>query len=84
VPYPHATADHQARNAEVFARAGAARVLADASLTPERLRAELDAALEPATLAALRAGARGRAGGDPRANIVARVNALLRPNYVRP
>jgi len=84
VPYPHATADHQARNAEVFARAGAARVLADASLTPERLRAELDAALEPATLAALRAGARGRAGVDPRANIVARVNALLRPNYVRP
>ena len=53
-------------------------------LAEHRRRAELDAALEPATLAALRAGARGRAGVDPRANIVARVNALLRPNYVRP
>ena len=86
VPYPHATGDHQTRNAEVFARGGAARVLADRELTPERLRAELDAALEPGALAALReaARARTRGNGDPRANVVARVNAFLRPNYVRP
>jgi UDP-N-acetylglucosamine--N-acetylmuramyl-(pentapeptide) pyrophosphoryl-undecaprenol N-acetylglucosamine transferase len=84
VPYPHATADHQTRNAEVFVRAGAARMLADGDLTPCRLRAELESALEPATLAALRAAARARGGGDARANVVARVNALLRPNYVSP
>jgi UDP-N-acetylglucosamine--N-acetylmuramyl-(pentapeptide) pyrophosphoryl-undecaprenol N-acetylglucosamine transferase len=84
VPYPHATADHQTRNAAVFARDGAARVIADRELTPERLRVELDAALEPAALAALRAAARERAGGDARANVVARVKALLRPNQERP
>ena len=84
VPYPHATADHQARNAAVFARGGAARVLPDGDLSAERLRAELDAALEPAALAALRAGARARGRSDARAKVVARVKALVRPNYVRP
>lgn len=38
VPYPHATADHQASNAEWMAGAGAAVVLADAELEPRRLR----------------------------------------------
>jgi UDP-N-acetylglucosamine--N-acetylmuramyl-(pentapeptide) pyrophosphoryl-undecaprenol N-acetylglucosamine transferase len=84
VPYPHATGDHQARNAEVFARGGGARVLADRDLSPGRLRAELDAALEPGALAALRTGARLSSKGDARAHVVARVKALLRPNYVRP
>jgi undecaprenyldiphospho-muramoylpentapeptide beta-N-acetylglucosaminyltransferase len=36
VPYPHATADHQTLNAAVFARAGAARVLADRGRKPAR------------------------------------------------
>ena len=84
VPYPHATADHQTRNAEVFARAGAARVLADRDLTPERLRAELDAALAPEILAELRSNARARSVGDARANVVARVNALVRPKDASP
>ena len=38
VPYPHATADHQAANAAWMQRAGAAVVLADAELDPQRLR----------------------------------------------
>lgn len=33
VPYPHAAQDHQRRNAEAFARAGAAQVVADRELT---------------------------------------------------
>jgi UDP-N-acetylglucosamine--N-acetylmuramyl-(pentapeptide) pyrophosphoryl-undecaprenol N-acetylglucosamine transferase len=37
VPYPHAADDHQARNAEVFERAGAAKVFKQESLTGERL-----------------------------------------------
>jgi UDP-N-acetylglucosamine--N-acetylmuramyl-(pentapeptide) pyrophosphoryl-undecaprenol N-acetylglucosamine transferase len=45
VPYPHAAADHQAANARWMAGAGAAVVLADADLTPERLRAEVDGLL---------------------------------------
>ncbi len=37
VPYPHAADDHQRRNAEPFAAAGGARVVADDELTPETL-----------------------------------------------
>jgi UDP-N-acetylglucosamine--N-acetylmuramyl-(pentapeptide) pyrophosphoryl-undecaprenol N-acetylglucosamine transferase len=43
VPYPHASADHQTTNARWMAEAGAAVVIPDAELTPERLRAEVDA-----------------------------------------
>ncbi len=35
VPYPHATGDHQAANAEWLAEAGAAEVVADADLTAD-------------------------------------------------
>lgn len=41
VPFPQAADDHQRRNAEVFARAGAAAVLLEAEMTPERLSDEL-------------------------------------------
>ncbi len=36
VPYPHATADHQTANARWMEQGGAAIVIADAELTPER------------------------------------------------
>jgi UDP-N-acetylglucosamine--N-acetylmuramyl-(pentapeptide) pyrophosphoryl-undecaprenol N-acetylglucosamine transferase len=56
VPYPHASADHQTTNARWMADAGAAVVIPDAELTPERLRAEVDALVEdPARLARMRA-----------------------------
>jgi UDP-N-acetylglucosamine--N-acetylmuramyl-(pentapeptide) pyrophosphoryl-undecaprenol N-acetylglucosamine transferase len=45
VPYPHASADHQSGNARWMAEAGAAIVVADRDLTPERLRAEVDGLL---------------------------------------
>jgi UDP-N-acetylglucosamine--N-acetylmuramyl-(pentapeptide) pyrophosphoryl-undecaprenol N-acetylglucosamine transferase len=54
VPYPHAAADHQAANARWMADAGAAVVVADRDLTPERLRAEVDGLLaDPARLRAM-------------------------------
>jgi UDP-N-acetylglucosamine--N-acetylmuramyl-(pentapeptide) pyrophosphoryl-undecaprenol N-acetylglucosamine transferase len=37
VPYPFAADDHQRRNAEVLARAGAAEMILERDLTPERL-----------------------------------------------
>jgi UDP-N-acetylglucosamine--N-acetylmuramyl-(pentapeptide) pyrophosphoryl-undecaprenol N-acetylglucosamine transferase len=46
IPYPHASGNHQAANARWMAQAGAATVLPDAELTPERLRAEVDALVE--------------------------------------
>jgi UDP-N-acetylglucosamine--N-acetylmuramyl-(pentapeptide) pyrophosphoryl-undecaprenol N-acetylglucosamine transferase len=59
IPYPHAAADHQAANARWMADAGAAVVLNDAELTPERLRAEVDRLLadEPRLAAMARASA---------------------------
>jgi UDP-N-acetylglucosamine--N-acetylmuramyl-(pentapeptide) pyrophosphoryl-undecaprenol N-acetylglucosamine transferase len=54
VPYPHASADHQTANARWMADAGAAVVVPDADLTPERLRAEVDGLLaDPARLQAM-------------------------------
>jgi UDP-N-acetylglucosamine--N-acetylmuramyl-(pentapeptide) pyrophosphoryl-undecaprenol N-acetylglucosamine transferase len=54
VPYPHAAADHQTANARWMAEAGAAVVVADRDLTPERLRAEVDGLMgDPARLAAM-------------------------------
>ena len=41
VPYPHATADHQATNARWMADGGAAVVIPDRELTPERLSAAI-------------------------------------------
>jgi len=35
IPFPYAADDHQTRNAEIFARAGAAFVLKESELTPE-------------------------------------------------
>jgi UDP-N-acetylglucosamine--N-acetylmuramyl-(pentapeptide) pyrophosphoryl-undecaprenol N-acetylglucosamine transferase len=46
IPYPHASADHQNANARWMADAGAAVIVTDAELTPQRLRAETDAVLE--------------------------------------
>lgn len=45
VPYPHAAGDHQAGNARWMADAGAAVVVRDAELTPQRLRTEVDSLL---------------------------------------
>jgi UDP-N-acetylglucosamine--N-acetylmuramyl-(pentapeptide) pyrophosphoryl-undecaprenol N-acetylglucosamine transferase len=45
IPYPHASADHQTSNAKWMADAGAAIVLPDAQLTPQRLRADTDTVL---------------------------------------
>jgi UDP-N-acetylglucosamine--N-acetylmuramyl-(pentapeptide) pyrophosphoryl-undecaprenol N-acetylglucosamine transferase len=45
VPYPHASADHQSSNARWMAQAGAAVVVPDAELTPQRLASEVAALL---------------------------------------
>ena len=84
VPYPFATADHQAHNARAFAADGAARVIPDADLDAARLRAELARALEPHALDTMRAAARRGAATDPCATIVARVKAWPRAKMRTP
>lgn len=42
VPYPYAADDHQRKNAEILAQAGAAVMIVEAELTPEALLAKLE------------------------------------------
>ena len=68
IPYPYASGNHQTANARWMAQAGAATVLPDAELTPERLRAEVD----------------GLAGDEPRRlAMAAAARALARPDAAR-
>jgi UDP-N-acetylglucosamine--N-acetylmuramyl-(pentapeptide) pyrophosphoryl-undecaprenol N-acetylglucosamine transferase len=76
VPYPHASDDHQTRNAEVFVRVGAARLVPDRDLDGRRLFEELQALLRPPVLAGMRAAAETLAPRDLRGTIVARALAL--------
>ena len=75
IPYPHATGDHQTTNARWMTEAGAARVLPDAELTPERLRAETDAVL--AAREDMAAAARGLAKPDAAGEIAREVLAAV-------
>lgn len=65
VPFPHAIDDHQTRNAQHFAAAGAAVVLPQAELAPERLAAELERLLnDPAGLGQMGRSARALLRAD--------------------
>jgi UDP-N-acetylglucosamine--N-acetylmuramyl-(pentapeptide) pyrophosphoryl-undecaprenol N-acetylglucosamine transferase len=72
VPYPHASGNHQAANARWMERAGAATVIEDAELTPERLRAEVDALVEDEPRRAAMAAASGALARPDAARVIAR------------
>jgi UDP-N-acetylglucosamine--N-acetylmuramyl-(pentapeptide) pyrophosphoryl-undecaprenol N-acetylglucosamine transferase len=76
IPYPHASADHQTTNAKWMADRGAAVILPDSELTPERLRAETDAVL--ARRDEMAAAARAIAKPDAAREIAAEVLAAAR------
>lgn len=74
VPYPHASADHQRSNARWMADAGAARVLDDAQLDAERLRAEVEELLgDRDALAGMAAASRAIAKPDAADTIAAEI-----------
>jgi UDP-N-acetylglucosamine--N-acetylmuramyl-(pentapeptide) pyrophosphoryl-undecaprenol N-acetylglucosamine transferase len=76
VPYPYATADHQSRNAAWMADAGAAEVLPDEELTPERLRSEVGELLgAPERLREMAAASRSIALPDAAERIAAEILA---------
>ena len=76
IPYPHATADHQTVNAGYLAEAGAAVVIPDAELNPERLRNEVDVLLaDPERLEAMGRAALGLARPHAAAVIASEVLA---------
>ncbi|MBT8065455.1 MAG: undecaprenyldiphospho-muramoylpentapeptide beta-N-acetylglucosaminyltransferase [Gammaproteobacteria bacterium] len=65
VPYPHAVDDHQTENARYLEEAGAALLLPEAELTPERLAEALQPLVaDRARLADMASKARGRAVPD--------------------
>jgi UDP-N-acetylglucosamine--N-acetylmuramyl-(pentapeptide) pyrophosphoryl-undecaprenol N-acetylglucosamine transferase len=79
VPYPHATADHQTANARWMVDGGAAVAIADAELTPERLRAAVDAvALDPARRAAMAAASERLARPDAAREVALAVLSAIR------
>jgi UDP-N-acetylglucosamine--N-acetylmuramyl-(pentapeptide) pyrophosphoryl-undecaprenol N-acetylglucosamine transferase len=77
IPYPDATADHQTKNAQWMADAGAAVVVPDAEISGPRLDAEVRALLaEPARLASMSEAARGLARPDAAERIAAELLAM--------
>src|SRR4051812_15879554 len=83
IPYPHASADHQSSNARWMAEAGAARILRDADLTPQRLRTETDAILrdrEPMSQAALALAKPGAARDIARELLAAVTGEVVHPS----
>jgi UDP-N-acetylglucosamine--N-acetylmuramyl-(pentapeptide) pyrophosphoryl-undecaprenol N-acetylglucosamine transferase len=78
VPLPTATDDHQRKNAEVLARAGAAEVIEQRELNGATLaRHVLALAADPARRAVMSDAARGLARPDAAGAIVARALALM-------
>jgi UDP-N-acetylglucosamine--N-acetylmuramyl-(pentapeptide) pyrophosphoryl-undecaprenol N-acetylglucosamine transferase len=76
VPYPHATANHQSANAAWMANAGAAVVIPDAELRPQRLREVVGELLgDDARLERMAAASRSLAKPDAAARIADEVLA---------
>jgi len=79
VPFPGAADDHQRKNAEVMATAGAASLLIESEMTPERLLASLVAMFgNSAELRAMGERARALAHPDAAAHIATMVETLRR------
>jgi UDP-N-acetylglucosamine--N-acetylmuramyl-(pentapeptide) pyrophosphoryl-undecaprenol N-acetylglucosamine transferase len=79
VPYPHATADHQAKNAKWLSDAGAAVVVPDADLTADTLRGLVGALLsDPRRLEAMAEAARSVGRPDAAARVADEVLAIAR------
>jgi UDP-N-acetylglucosamine--N-acetylmuramyl-(pentapeptide) pyrophosphoryl-undecaprenol N-acetylglucosamine transferase len=84
VPYPHATADHQTKNARWMEAGGAAVVVPDSELDGPRLAREVGALLgAPDRLRAMQRAARELARPDAADRIADEVLALARPTTRR-
>jgi len=77
IPFPGATDQHQLENARAMEQAGAARVIVQSELTPERLAEEIrELMASPATLERMEASARRLARPDAAARIADLVENL--------
>jgi UDP-N-acetylglucosamine--N-acetylmuramyl-(pentapeptide) pyrophosphoryl-undecaprenol N-acetylglucosamine transferase len=80
VPYPLAAGDHQTKNAAMVAAQGAACVVSDAELTPERMAKEVDGLLDPEVNERMRAAALQLARPDAATRIADLIVELLSPS----
>ncbi|HEV2462881.1 MAG TPA: undecaprenyldiphospho-muramoylpentapeptide beta-N-acetylglucosaminyltransferase [Acidobacteriaceae bacterium] len=79
VPFPQAADDHQRKNAEVLAEAGAARMMVESELSPERLQQTLIQMLEDrAEQDRMAAKARNLAHPDATTRIASLVGSIIR------
>jgi UDP-N-acetylglucosamine--N-acetylmuramyl-(pentapeptide) pyrophosphoryl-undecaprenol N-acetylglucosamine transferase len=79
IPFPHAADQHQLQNARALERVGAARVVEEQNLTPERLAKEiLDLLGSPDRLSSMERAARGFARPDATERIADLVEELAR------
>ncbi len=84
VPFPFAAGDHQRRNAQALVDAGAAFLVLDRELTPERLAETLRPLLVDAKLReATRERARALGHPDATERVVAECLAVVRGEAVR-
>lgn len=78
VPYPHATADHQTKNAMWLVEAGAAEIIPDHECSPQRLREAIDTLLaDPRHRARMSDAARSVARPDAADRIVDMIDQLV-------
>jgi UDP-N-acetylglucosamine--N-acetylmuramyl-(pentapeptide) pyrophosphoryl-undecaprenol N-acetylglucosamine transferase len=73
IPYPYAAENHQSKNAETFAAAGAAVVVEDGALDPDLLYWKLVELMDDSHLAAMGTAARGLARPRALADMVERI-----------
>ncbi len=78
IPFPLAADDHQRKNAEAMAAAGAGSMILQRDLTGARLAAQIkEFASEPEKIAAMETAARGMGKGDAAAAVVDLVQKLV-------
>ena len=81
IPYPYAVDDHQRANAEILLQAGAARIVLDAELTPERMSDEIRTLItNPAQLEAMGRAATTVGRPDATTAVVRECLACLPPD----
>lgn len=79
VPSPNVTADHQTKNAEALANNGGAVVIAEADLTPEKLKCEIERLRSKSALRGeMRQRLRSRGGEKNATAVLAAIEGLVR------
>lgn len=78
IPFPFAADDHQRKNAEALAAAGAGKMILQQDLSPQRLAAEIETLVsEPEEVTAMENAARALSRGDAAAKVVDLVEGML-------